>query len=136
MVVGSNNYTYVLWRRTDGAISIYVLDAYLNLVATNSFGPYLGWIPESMSMSEDGLDELLIIWKMIGSSSGTLTDVWYVSGSTLQLNSSYVYGPYFGYSPSTVVAQDWKGSVSDDNEKAAASMAKIPTSTPGPMPHN
>jgi hypothetical protein len=98
----------------------------LNYVTSRVYGPYAGWIPESLSISENGANQLRIIWR----ETQGMVSVWSLNAS-LTLLGSQVYGPFFGFSP-TAAAQKAADSESDAN--AASAMAHDTVSAP--MPRN
>jgi hypothetical protein len=47
--VGSDGQTRILWRGTDGSVSLWNVDASLNYLAYHAYGPYDGWIPIALT---------------------------------------------------------------------------------------
>lgn len=97
LTVGSNNYTYVLWESANGPlltgqISIWSLDPNLNYVTSHVYGPYTGWNPVSISVSQDGANTLRVIW----SGSQGQVSVWALDAN-LNLLTYAGYGPYPGW---------------------------------------
>ena len=92
---GPNNNTYLLWKRTNGEATIWRIDSNGNVAYGPGYGPYPSWIPESLSISEDGRNNLRVVWK---ATNGSLS-VWDVDHVTLQLQFYKAYGPTFGWDP-------------------------------------
>jgi hypothetical protein len=96
LTVGSDNNTYVLWRSTNGAAAIWRIDPTGTSAAPGpELPPTPGWIPESLSISQDGNNNLRVIWK---STSGRLS-VWDVDHTTLQLKFYKAFAPSSGWDP-------------------------------------
>jgi hypothetical protein len=121
----NDNKTVVLWRRTDGLMTVWLVDTNLNYISQVYFGPYYGWVPESLSVDTNGNDWIRVIWK---ETQGSVS-VWFLDGN-LVYQGSNVYGPYFGWNPA--VAGNAAAS-SPANTKAAAGMTATPSS-PKPFP--
>ena len=97
LTVGSNNYTYVLWQSQNGPlltgqISIWSLDPNLNYVTSHVYGPYAGWKPVSISVSQDGANTLRVLWR---GTQGQVS-VWALDAN-LNLLAYAGYGPYPGW---------------------------------------
>jgi hypothetical protein len=97
LTVGSNNYTYVLWEGSNGPqltgqVAIWSLDPNLNYVTNHTWGPYAGWKPVSISVSEDGANTLRLIWR---GPQGQVS-VWALDDN-LDLLTVAAYGPYSGW---------------------------------------
>lgn len=92
LTVGSNNYTYVLWKDGNGSISIRSLDPNLNYIMGHAWGPYAGWTPVSISVSQDGANTLRVIWR---GTQGQVS-VWTLDAN-LNLLTYAGYGPYPGW---------------------------------------
>ena len=96
LTVGSDNNTYVLWRSTNGAAAIWRIDPTGTSAAPGpELPPTPGWIPESLSISQDGNNNLRVIWK---STNGRLS-VWDVDPTTLKFQFYKSFAPSFGYDP-------------------------------------
>ena len=55
----------MLWKNANGSISIWSVYPNLNYVTSHVYGTYAGWIPESITVSEDGANTLRVIWREI-----------------------------------------------------------------------
>jgi hypothetical protein len=142
LTTANNNNSYVLWRHTNGSISLWLVDANLNYLTSHVYGPYDGWIAESLSVETIGginKDRFRVIWR---NTSGAVS-LWLVDAN-LNLVNSHVYGPYFGWTPSSgtsaavrALSADTSsvGSSSDNaaDPKAAAAMA-LPSGPATSMP--
>jgi hypothetical protein len=90
-----NNNTYVLWRYSTGAISLWSVDSNLNYVGSVGYGPYADWTAETLSVATRGPDSSLrIIWR---NTNGAVS-VWAVN-SNLNLFLAHAYGPFVGWDP-------------------------------------
>jgi len=47
---GADGYTRVMWRGTDGSISLWKLDGGLNALGSHIYGPYVGWSPLALTV--------------------------------------------------------------------------------------
>lgn len=142
LTTANNNNSYVLWRHTNGSISLWLVDANLNYVTSRVYGPYDGWIAESVSVETIGgvnKDRFRVIWR---NTSGAVS-VWIVDAN-LNLVNSHVHGPFFGWTPSSGTSSSLRASVLDTapdgaafsgqaDPKAAAAMA-LPSGPSTPMP--
>jgi hypothetical protein len=88
--IGNDGFTRVLWRATDGSISLWKLDASLNLATAHAYGPYAGWVPIAMTVAEN--DNTYVLWRY---TDGSIS-LWEVD-SNLNIVTSHVYGPYTGW---------------------------------------
>jgi hypothetical protein len=88
--VGNDGYTRVLWRATDGSISLWKLDGNLTLATSHAYGPYPGWVPIAITVAEN--DNTYVLWRY---TDGSIS-LWEVD-SNLNLVTSHVYGPYTGW---------------------------------------
>ena len=95
MDVGTDGRTRVLWTRTDGRISIWVLDAALNGVLAREHGPVFGWLPQGIGVGSDGRTRVL--WK---STDGRIS-VW-VLDAALNVVLYREHGPFLGWTPQTL----------------------------------
>jgi hypothetical protein len=142
LTTANNNNSYVLWRHTNGSISLWLVDANLNYVTSRVYGPYDGWIAESLSVETIGginKDRFRVIWR---NTSGAVS-LWLVDAS-LNLVNSRVYGPYFGWTPSSGSSSSARASSvgaaaeaavsgGEADPKAAAAMA-LPSGQATQMP--
>jgi len=117
------NSTYVLWRRTDGSIAIWIVDANLNYVTSNVYGPYAGWIAETVSI--DDINRLRVVWRH---TNGSIS-VWIVD-TNLNYVTSNVYGPYFGYIPGPIGAAAVKSPLTPSTTGAHNGAADAAMNTP------
>jgi hypothetical protein len=101
MDVGSDGRTRVLWTRTDGRISVWVLDAALNQVLDRQYGPFWGFIPQAIGAGI--LGETRVLWK---GTDGRIS-VW-VLDAALNVVRDRQYGGMIGWTPQTI-------SVGNDN---------------------
>jgi hypothetical protein len=84
----------VLWRYTDGSISLWSVDTNLNYITSHLYGPYTGWEVKGLSVDTGNTSGFCVIWRY---TDGTVS-VWRVD-QNLNLTNSRAYGPYFGYDP-------------------------------------
>jgi hypothetical protein len=107
------------------------VDPNLNLVSSRGYGPYYGWLAESISI--DQADRLRLIWR---ETDGEVS-VWLLDPNNNFLTNA-LYGPYFGWDPGA--AAKVKSGVSATDANAAADqvtpdgMKQITPSIPIPPP--
>lgn len=139
VTTANNNNSYVLWRHTNGAISLWLVNSNLDYVTSRAYGPYDGWIAESVSVETIGgvnKDRFRVIWR---NTNGEVS-IWIVDAN-LNLVNSRGYGPYFGYTPSAGASTSVRKSdtaadaqaLAADAQAAAAAMA-VPTGASTRMP--
>jgi hypothetical protein len=127
MTVLCNNYTYILWKYTDNSISLWKVDPNLNYVTSHVYGPYPGWIPESLSPDQAVPGRMRLLWReTIGQVS-----IWVVD-SDLNFNFNKVYGPFFGFVPDAGAASVRPGSLSLA-DPASGAMLRDTGSAPMPQ---
>jgi hypothetical protein len=73
---------------------LWSVDANLNYLPSQSYGPYSGWTAESLSVDTSTINRFRVLWM---DTDGRVS-IWIVD-SSLNLVSSKVYGPYFGFDP-------------------------------------
>jgi hypothetical protein len=93
--VGTDGYTRVLWRATNGSVSVWKVDADLNYVDSHVYGPYDGWTPLSLAVSSNNRTYLL--WR---NTSGQ-ANVWWLD-QNLGFGNSVSTDPYYGWIPETL----------------------------------
>src|SRR4051794_29409323 len=93
--VGSDGYTRVLWRATNGSVSVWKVDGSLNYVDSHIYGPYDGWTPLSLAVSSNNRTYLL--WR---STDGKAT-LWWLD-ENLVFGNSVITDPYYGWIPETL----------------------------------
>jgi hypothetical protein len=106
------------------------VDANLNYVNSQIYGPYDGWTAESLSVDTGGTSRFRLLWR---DRDGRVS-IWIVDPS-LNLVSSRVYGPYVGFDPTGATAR--KSAQSDGNQQAdttAAAAMKAGSCAGTPMP--
>jgi hypothetical protein len=129
MTVLCNNYTYVLWKNTNGSISLWKVDPNLNYVSSNVFGPFEGWIPESLSPDQANPGSIRVLWR----ETMGLISIWVVD-SNVNLALNKVYGPFFGFDPhADAVGGRVVGGSSTASGQAAEAMKVNVGSTPMPQ---
>src|SRR3954447_26066167 len=57
--VGGDGYTRLMWRGTDGSISLWKLDPALFSAGAHTYGPYSGWLPIAMATTGSNLGYVL-----------------------------------------------------------------------------
>jgi hypothetical protein len=89
--VGGDNLTRLLWRATDGSISLYKIDTNFNVVSpTHSYGPYEGWLPVAMTVAAN--NNTYVLWR---NTNGAI-QLWQVDPN-LNFVTSITAGPYPGW---------------------------------------
>jgi hypothetical protein len=90
--VGPDGFTRILWRGTDGRISLWKLNAALQHVSDIQYGPYAGWDPIAMTVGTN--NNTYVLWRYTDNS----ISLWRLD-SNLNLVTSQTYGPYAGWKP-------------------------------------
>jgi hypothetical protein len=88
--VGSDGFTRILWRGTDGSMSIWKLNATLDQVATSQYGPFSGYEPIAITVGTNNFT--YVLWR---NTSGSIS-LWGMD-SNLNLVVNQQYGPYAGW---------------------------------------
>jgi hypothetical protein len=88
--LGGDGATRLMWRGTDYSISLWKLDANLNLVTSHVYGPYPGYIP--IAITTDSFSYTYVLWRY---TDGSIS-LWLVDPN-LNFVNSHIYGPYTGY---------------------------------------
>ena len=98
-----NNNTYVLWLGLtanaldfNGTALIQRLDANLNYVTQQAYGPAAGLVPESLSIDTTPNSTLRLIWRGGDTLSGGIVSIWYLQPD-LSIVKAVSYGPFPGY---------------------------------------
>lgn len=94
---GSDLYTRLLWKTSNGSVSLWLLDPAMNYVSYRAYGPYLGWEPLGISTGADNYTRML--WKY---TDGTIS-LWLLDPD-LNFVTYKQFGPYPTYIPETVSA--------------------------------
>ena len=93
--VGTDGYTRLLWRATNGSVSVWKVDSNLNYTDSHIYGPYDGWTPLSLAVSSNNRTYLL--WR---NTSGQAA-VWWLD-QNLGFGNSVNTDPYYGWIPETL----------------------------------
>jgi hypothetical protein len=92
-VTAADTITYLLWRNTDGTASIWKLDSALNLVKSQTYGPFPGFTAVTLSTNGDG-DALRLMWRH----TNGLISLWLVTTNLDPYPKDFNnFGPLFGY---------------------------------------
>jgi len=59
--VGGDNFTRLLWRATNGSISLYKIDTNLNVVSNRSYGSYEGWLAVAITVTAN--NNTYVLWR-------------------------------------------------------------------------
>ncbi len=101
--VGGDGNTSLLWKGTDGSISLWRLDPTVSfLTASATYGPYGGWTP--VALTTDIASYTHVLWRY---SDGTVA-FWSLDPS-LNFASSQRFGPFFGWVAETLSADPSTG---------------------------
>lgn len=134
MTVAANNYSYVLWRRTGGQITLWKLDGGFNLISHAEYGPYYAWLAESLGIDTDGASYLRLIWRNVDGN----VDIWCVDPN-LNYCGDKQQGSYQGYPQeagtvsSAETPAESPAARTSQTTAAAAMITDAPA--PVPMPH-
>jgi hypothetical protein len=93
--IGGDGFTRVLWRGTDGSISLWKLNTSLNFVTSHAYGPYAGWSPIAITNAHN--NNTYVLWRYTDNS----ISLWEVD-SNLNFVTFHAYGPYVGWIPKTL----------------------------------
>ena len=93
--VGSDGNTRVLWRATNGSVSVWKVDADLNYIDSHVYGPYDGWTPLSLAVSTTNRTYLL--WR---STKGEAS-LWWLD-QNLTFGNAVTTDAYYGWIPETL----------------------------------
>jgi len=83
---GTDGYSRVMWRGTDGRISLWKLDPSLNFVGGHDYGPFSGWTPVALTTNNSNFN--YVLWT---STDGTAS-VW-VLDPNFNVVTSRTFGP-------------------------------------------
>ena len=92
----------VLWRHTNGAVTIWTLDDAGRIIAHPMYGPFDGWQAVKLAVGKDG--QTRILW----SHTSGKASVWTLN-SAGQLATSFVSGPYGSLRASDLAVRDEDG---------------------------
>jgi hypothetical protein len=90
-VLGADGYTRLVWNGTDGSISIWKTDGLLHVLATQNYGPYLGWTHISSAIIGDNY---YLLWR----NADGAADIWLLN-SNLEKVATASYTPPLGQLP-------------------------------------
>jgi hypothetical protein len=90
--VGPDGFTRILWRGTDGRISLWKLNASLDHVSDVQYGPYPGYDPIALTVGPSNYT--YVLWRH---TSGSIS-LWRVD-SNLNFVNYQEFGPYSGWTP-------------------------------------
>jgi hypothetical protein len=88
--VGGDGYTRLLWRGTNGSISLWELDPNLNFVTYHEYGPFALWWPIALITAHNNYT--YILWRYYDGS----ISLWLVDPN-LNYVTDHIYGPYPGW---------------------------------------
>jgi hypothetical protein len=88
--VGGDNLTRLLWRATDGSISLYKIDTNNNVISNHSYGPYQGTLAVAMTVAAN--NNTYVLWR---NTNGSMT-LWLVDPN-LNFVTNIVSGPFPGW---------------------------------------
>ena len=81
---GADGYTRVMWRGTDGSISLWKVDSGANALGSHTYGPYAGWSPLTLTVLGNNT---YVLWTY---TDGT-AKIW-----ALDANLNFITGRNFG----------------------------------------
>ena len=88
--VGADGFTRILWRGTDGKISVWKLNAGLSHVADVQYGPFAGWDPIALTVGSN--NNTYVLWR---NTDGSIS-LWRLDGN-LNFVTNRLFGPYDGW---------------------------------------
>jgi hypothetical protein len=95
--IGGDGVTRLLWRGTDGSISLWKLDGNLNFLGNHNYGPYYGWEPIAITSAANSWT--YVLWRYTDNS----VSLWAVDPN-LNFGFNRNYGPYTGWIAETFSA--------------------------------
>jgi hypothetical protein len=117
ITAAANSYTYVLWRKTDNSISLWGVDPTLNVAFHKEYGPYAGYIAETLSADTNGNSTLRLVWR----NTNGQADVWFLDAALNYIMSKvYVNSVGFNHGPAIGAAVKAATPVTADPQAAAA----------------
>jgi hypothetical protein len=95
--IGGDGVMRLLWRGTDGSISLWKLDGNLNFLGNHIYGPYYGWEPVAITTAANSWT--YVLWRYTNNSIA----LWAVDPN-LNFGFARYYGPYTGWVAETLSA--------------------------------
>jgi hypothetical protein len=95
--IGGDGNTRLLWRATDGSISLWELDGNLNFIRFHAYGPYYGYEPVAITTAANSFT--YVLWRFTDNS----ITLWGVD-PVLNFSFFHTYGPYTGWTAETLSA--------------------------------
>jgi hypothetical protein len=95
--IGGDGNTRLLWRATDGSISLWKLNGVLAYLGSHVYGPYATWEPVSITTAQNSYT--YVLWRNTNNS----ISLWAVDPN-LNYVFSKQYGPYSGWIAETLSA--------------------------------
>jgi hypothetical protein len=89
--VGSDGITRLMWRGTDGSISLWKLDQNMNFLSYKVFGPVNEWTPVALTVGSD--NNTYLLWRSTNGAGA----IWRIDP-----NGNATYGPQYGPYPSWI----------------------------------
>jgi len=108
--VANDNSQRILWKRTDGAMMVWIVSptgAVSTSPTTGVYGPSSGWTPRSVAVGNDG--QTRVLWNC----SDGRSDIWVISAdgtSYSTLWAGHLYGPYTNYTATNISLNTGAGS--------------------------
>jgi hypothetical protein len=94
--VGADGLTRLLWRGTDGEISVWRLNANLSFNNFHAYGPYAGWKPIAITVGVQN-NRTYVLWRHTGGS----ISLWWLDRA-LNFGAFHEYGPFSGWTAETL----------------------------------
>ena len=95
--IGGDGYTRLLWRATNGSISLWKLNPFLASPVSHVYGPYATWEPVAITTAQNSWT--YVLWRNTNNS----ISLWAVDPNLIYRFSKQ-YGPYPGWIAETLSA--------------------------------
>ena len=88
--IGGDGDTRLLWRGTDGSISVWKLNPSLAVLGGHIYGPYYGWQPVALTTANNNYS--YVLWR----DTNNFVSLWALDAN-LNFAFNKTYGPFYGW---------------------------------------
>jgi len=93
--IGGDGDTRLLWRGTDGSISVWKLNPSLAVLGGHIYGPYYGWQPVALTTANNNFS--YVLWR----DTNNFVSLWALDAN-LNFAFNKTYGPFYGWVAETL----------------------------------
>jgi hypothetical protein len=93
--IGGDGDTRLLWRGTDGSISVWKLNPSLAVLGGHIYGPYYGWQPVALTTANNNFS--YVLWR----DTNNFVSLWAIDAN-LNFAFNKTYGPFYGWVAETL----------------------------------